>query len=336
MGCSLGSASMPATTGLPLAELYAKVDLHLGCSQCTQCLNESTYILHDVEHDCPREILLVRYKQGANGKVWRKVGRRPSFPRPWRYEVCRYYNPGLGCRRHRNRCTFARSSEEALVWTFERKHNLPRLKLKAAVQGTTAPDRPQTPAETIRAEFGGHFQLLCALCFKSRPPCLIPVDPRGHCPKHQICPTLLIHVITEGRKRQFVEVRPQPQNRRPLNYCNFVGRGVPCRHGASRCEYAHSAVEMAVWKAEQLDGLQRGDLLTYPLPEEDRRKTSHDQPPVVQLYCHACLVTCSSQEAFENHCSSLEHAQMVAFDQAVPWKHRAPPMGLSKFELCPR
>lgn len=74
----------------------------------------------------------------------------------------------------------------------------------------------------------------------------------------------------------------------------------------------------------------------YPLLREDKWKASQGQPPVVQLYCHACLVTCSSQEAFENHCSSLEHAQMVAFDQAVPWNHRAPPMGLSKFELCPR
>uniref|UniRef100_A0A8C2MBD6 3'-5' exoribonuclease HELZ2 n=1 Tax=Cricetulus griseus TaxID=10029 RepID=A0A8C2MBD6_CRIGR len=336
LGRSLQSASTTAISETLLAELYAQVDLRLGCPHCTQHLNESTYILCEVEHDCPRDILLVRYKQGARGKVWRKVGRRPSFPRPSRYEVCRYYSPGLGCRRHRNRCTFASSSEEALVWTFERKHNLPRLNLKAAVQGTRALDRPQTPADTIRAEFGGHFQLLCALCFKCRPPCLRPVDPRSHCPRHQSCPTLLIHVITEGRKRQFVEVRPQPQNRHPLNYCRFVGRGVPCRHGPSRCEYAHSAVEMAVWKAEQLDGLQRGDLLMYPLLREDKWKASQGQPPVVQLYCHACLVTCSSQEAFENHCSSLEHAQMVAFDQAVPWNHRAPPMGLSKFELCPR
>uniref|UniRef100_A0A2I3NI64 3'-5' exoribonuclease HELZ2 n=1 Tax=Papio anubis TaxID=9555 RepID=A0A2I3NI64_PAPAN len=27
---------------------------------------------------------------------------------------------------------------------------------------------------------------------------------------------------------------------------------------------------------------------------------------------------------------------MVAFDQAVPWEHRSPPPGLSKFELCPK
>lgn len=337
VGCSLRSASTSATNGPSLAGLCAKVDLYLGCSRCTQCLNESTYILREVEHTCPREILLARFKQAAESKIWRKVGRRPSFPTPMRYQVCHYYRPGLGCRRHWNRCTFARSPEEALVWTFELKNNLPRLKLKEAVQGTRAPDRLQTPADTIRAEFGGHFQLLCAICFTCCPPCLCPVDPRGHCPKHQICPTLLIHVIVEGLKRQFVEVRPLPQRRHPLNYCMYVGRGVPCRHGASRCEYAHSAVEMAVWKAEQLDGLQRGDLLTYPLFGENKWKASpNPNPPVTKLYCHACLVTCNSQEAFENHCSSLEHAQMVAFDQAVPWKHRAPPMGLSKFDLCPR
>ncbi|XP_008841501.1 helicase with zinc finger domain 2 isoform X2 [Nannospalax galili] len=339
MASSVGSlwpACTLATQGPSLARLRTQVDLHLGCSRCTKRLNESTYILHDVEHNCPNEILLARYKQATKGKIWRKVGRRPSFPKPLRYEVCRYYNPGLGCRRHGNRCTFARSPEEALVWTFERQHGLLRLELKAAVQGMKALSGPQAPADTIHAEFGGHFQLLCALCFKHRPPCLRPVDPKGHCPEHQTCPTLLIHVITEGRKRQFMEVRPQPRKNHPLNYCMFVGRGEPCRHGASRCQYAHSAVEMAVWKAERRDGLQRGDLLICPVFEEDKCKASRGQPPRVQLYCHACLVTCSSQEAFENHCSSMEHAQMVAFDQAVPWKHRVPPMGLSKFELCPR
>ncbi|XP_054323489.1 3'-5' exoribonuclease HELZ2 [Pongo pygmaeus] len=93
---------------------------------------------------------------------------------------------------------------------------------------------------------------------------------------------------------------------------------------------------MAVWEAEQLGGLQRGDLLTPPAPDGDGRTAPLGQPPGAQLYCPACLVTCHSQEAFENHCASSEHAQMVAFDQAVPWEHRSPPPGLSKFELCPK
>ncbi|XP_032112899.1 helicase with zinc finger domain 2 [Sapajus apella] len=93
---------------------------------------------------------------------------------------------------------------------------------------------------------------------------------------------------------------------------------------------------MAVWEAEQLGGLQRGDLLTPPAPGGDGRAAPRGRLPGAQLYCPACLVTCHSQEAFENHCASPEHAQMVAFDQAVPWEHRSPPPGLSAFKLCPK
>ncbi|KAM5178909.1 3'-5' exoribonuclease HELZ2 isoform 3-T3 [Callospermophilus lateralis] len=329
-------ASPLATKGPSLARLYAQVDLYLGCPRCAQRLNETTYVLQKVEHGCPREILLARCKCTAKSKVWRRVGRRPTFPRPLYYKVCRYYSPELGCRRHRNQCTFAHSREEALVWTFERKHNLSRLWLKAALQGKRAQGGPPGAADTICAEFGGHFQLLCAHCFRRCPPHLSPMGPQGRCPEHGTCHSLLTHVSTEGRKRQFVEVRPQPQNRPLLNYCMFVGRGQPCRHGAAGCQYAHSAVEMAVWKAERLDGLRREDLLTHPVLGEAQCTAPQGQPPGVQLYCHTCLVTCHTQEAFENHCSSLEHAQMVAYDQAVPWEYRSPPMGLSTFELCPR
>ncbi|XP_053430248.1 helicase with zinc finger domain 2 isoform X2 [Nycticebus coucang] len=331
--------SPTATKGPSLAKLCAQVDLYLGCSRCVQRLNESTYVLRGVEHSCPHEILLARFKQATKSKVWRRVGRRPSFPRPSRYDVCRYYSPGLGCRRHGNKCTFARSREEALVWTFEREHNLQRVWLKAAVQGQGSgsqggPGGSDSSAAAIRVEFGGHFELLCSLCFRCSPQRICPVDPQGRCPEHEACPSLLSHSNTEGRrKKQYVEVRPQPQYRQPLAYCMYVGRGRPCRHGASRCQYAHSEVEMAVWEAEQRLGLRREDLLTPPTLGCTAQRS---QPPRVQLYCHACLVTCHSQEAFENHCFSWEHAQMVASNPAMPWEHRSPPMGLSKFELCPK
>ncbi|XP_054433461.1 3'-5' exoribonuclease HELZ2 isoform X2 [Pteronotus mesoamericanus] len=134
---------------------------------------------------------------------------------------------------------------------------------------------------------------------------------------------------SEGRRKQQVtEVRPRPQHRQLLAYCMFVGRGLQCRHGASRCQYAHSAVEMAVWQAERREGLQRADLLSPP--------AASSRAPAAQLYCSACLVTCHSQEAFENHCASQEHMRMVAQDQTVVWQHRSPPVGLSAFELCPR
>ncbi|XP_016044208.2 helicase with zinc finger domain 2 isoform X2 [Erinaceus europaeus] len=320
-----------------LARLCAQVDLRLACSRCTQRLNESTYLLRAVEHSCPREIMLARCKQTAPSQAWRKVDRRPGFPRPARYEVCRYYRPGLGCRRHRNQCTFARSPEEALVWTFEREHGVPQLWVKAALQGGGPQAQVQAPADAILADFGGRFQLLCTHCFRRCPPRLCPMDARGHCPTHRSGPSLLAHVSTEGcRKQQVLEVRPRPQYRQPLAYCRFVRRGWPCRHGASRCQYAHSEVEMAVWEAELLGGLQRRDLLVRPAPEPDGPSALRDQPPEARLYCHACLVACDSQEAFENHCSSVEHSQMVTADHSTVWEHRSPPTGLSIFELCPR
>ncbi|KFO37510.1 Peroxisomal proliferator-activated receptor A-interacting complex 285 kDa protein [Fukomys damarensis] len=341
LGCGMSSSSPLATRGPLLARLCTQVDLCLGCPRCAQRLNESTYILCEVEHSCSREILLACFK-GAAKKVWREVGHRPRFPRPWRYKVCRYYNPGLGCQHHWNRCTFARSPEEALVWTFELKHSLSRLWLKAAVQGDAAQDRRCGAADAILAEFGGHFQLLCAHCFRAHPQRLHPVNPQGQCSEHRTCPALLVHVSTQGRKRQFVEVRPKPQSGRPLRYCRFVGRGQPCRHGATRCQFAHSAVEMAVWEAEQLGGLQREVLCTVPTLQRDKglapnsQSPGGSQPPEVELYCRTCLLTYRSQEAFESHCASLEHSLTLAFDQATPWEHRAPPLGLSKFELCPR
>nr|XP_010599440.2 helicase with zinc finger domain 2 isoform X3 [Loxodonta africana] len=331
-------ASPTADEGLSLAALQAQVDLCLGCSRCTQRLNESTYLLcSGVEHDCPREILLARSKQEAQRKTWRQVGRRPSFPRPARYDVCRYYRPGLGCRRHHNQCTFARSPEEALVWTFERGHGIPRLWLKAAVQGggTGAPGSRHSPADAIRAEFGGHFQLLCSGCFRHCPPRLCPMDAGGRCLEHGACRPLMAHVSTGHSKQQFVEVRPQPRHLQPLAYCRFVAKGQPCRHGAAYCRYAHSDVEMAVWKAERQSGLQRRDLLAPPEAGGNACTAPLGQRPELQLYCRACLLTCHSQEAFENHCATPEHAWMVAFDPAMPWEHRAPPTGLSQFQLCP-
>ncbi|KFP83085.1 Helicase with zinc finger domain 2, partial [Acanthisitta chloris] len=91
---------------------------------------------------------------------------------------------------------------------------------------------------------------------------------------------------------------------------------------------------MAVWKAEREHGLLRSDLL----PPVGTRSTNNEPaaPVPVHFYCRICVVTFDSQESFENHCSSIEHAQMLSADSSVQWVHRAPPLGLTKFSLCSR
>ncbi|MGH0153624.1 UNVERIFIED_CONTAM: hypothetical protein FKN15_026908 [Acipenser sinensis] len=144
---------------------------------------------------------------------------------------------------------------------------------------------------------------------------------------------LLVHANTEGsNKKVYNEIRPPPPLTN-LAYCRYVTMGVPCWHGSSRCRYAHSEVEMSVWKAEVEGELNRSDLLMHLRKKE----TPVPPAPQVQLYCKACLLTFSSQESFINHCFSLEHAGMISEDTAMEWKYRAPPQRrIQEMLLCDR
>ncbi|NXG16697.1 HELZ2 Helicase, partial [Grallaria varia] len=326
---------------VPLGSLQKQLELLLVCSKCSVKENEITYHPREVEHKCMYEILLARCR-GHRGTAWRKVSRRPGFPNPARYAVCRYYVMGLGCSRHKNQCTFAWSVEEAMVWNFEREHQLERRWLKAAVleaqlggHPTTATHPTASAASEITSEFGGHFQEICRWCFFGCPQ-RISVGGRGRlCESHHTMDPLLVHVVLDSQKKQqYTAIRPCPEFISTLSYCRFVSRGQPCRHGPQRCQYAHSDVEMAVWQAEREDGLLRSDLL----PPMGSRSTNGEPaaPAPVHFYCRICLVTFSSQESFENHCSSVEHVQMLSADSSVQWVHRTPPLGLTEFSLCSR
>ncbi|NXY22208.1 HELZ2 Helicase, partial [Atrichornis clamosus] len=334
---------MPTANGpkVPLGSLQQQLELLLVCSKCSVKENDITYHLREVEHKCMYEILLARCRS-RQSTAWRKVSRRPGFPNPARYAVCRYYVMGLGCSRHKNQCTFAWSPEEAMVWNFEREHQLERRWLKAAVlqaqlggHPTTSPHPTASAASEITIEFGGQFQEICKRCFFGCPQ-RISVGGRGQlCESHRTWDPLLVHVVLDSQKKQqYTAIRPCPEFISTLSYCRFVSRGQPCRHGPQRCQYAHSDVEMAVWEAEREHGLLRSDLL--PPVGTCSTKSKPAAPAPVHFYCRICLVTFSSQESFENHCSSIEHVQMLSADSSMQWVHRAPPLGLTKFSLCRR
>ncbi|XP_071616268.1 3'-5' exoribonuclease HELZ2 [Heliangelus exortis] len=332
---------MPTANGpaVPLDGLQQQLELRLVCSKCSVKETEIVYLLREVEHRCMYEILLARYRRSAS---WKKVFRRPGFPQPARYAVCRYFVEGSGCTKHKNQCTFAWSREEAMVWNFEREQKLERWQLKAAVlqaqlEGHPAAPRPViSAADEIISEFGGHFQEICKPCFLGCPQRISAGGQGRLCESHRAWDPLLVHVVSDSRRRlQYTAVRPCPEFIPTLNYCRFVSRGKPCRHGPRRCRYAHSEVEMAVWRAEREHGLQRSDLM----PPATRPCSTNGKalaPAPVRFYCRLCLVTFSSQESFESHCSSVEHLQMLSADTSVQWVHRAPPLGLTKFSLCSR
>ncbi|NWH22194.1 helicase with zinc finger domain 2 isoform X1 [Grus americana] len=326
---------------VPLGSLQQQLELRLVCSKCSVKENEITYQLREVEHKCMYEILLARCRSRWS-TAWRKVSRRPGFPNPVRYAVCRYYVVGLGCTKHKSQCTFAWSPEEAMIWNFEREQKLERRWLKAAVlqaqlgaRPAAAPHPAASAASEIISEFGGQFQAICKRCFFSCPPRISAGSQGRLCDFHRTWDPLLVHVVSDSRrKQQYTAIRPCPEFMPTLSYCRFVSRGQPCKHSPQRCQYAHSDVEMAIWEAEREHGLIRSDLL----PASGTCSTNNEPavPALVHFYCQVCLVTFSSQESFESHCSSIEHLQMLSADTSVQWVHRAPPFGLTKFSLCSR
>ncbi|NWX39265.1 HELZ2 Helicase, partial [Steatornis caripensis] len=334
---------MPTANGpaVPLGSLQQQLELRLVCSKCSVKENEITYQLREVEHRCMYEILLARCRS-RRSTAWRKVSRRPGFPNPARYAVCRYYVVGLGCSKHRSQCTFAWSAEEAMVWNFEREHQLERHRLKAAVlQAQLGGHAAATlhpaagVAGEIASEFGGQFQEICKRCFFG---CPQRISAGGHgrlCESHRTWDPLLVHVVSDNRRRQqYTAIRPCPEFMPTFSYCRFVSKGQPCKHSPQRCWYAHSDVEMAVWEAEREHGLVRSDLL--PAAGTCGTNGEPATPAPVHFYCRVCLVTFSSQESFESHCSSIEHVEMLSADTSVQWVHRVPPLGLTKFLLCSR
>ncbi|XP_072734950.1 3'-5' exoribonuclease HELZ2 isoform X1 [Ciconia boyciana] len=334
---------MPTANGpvVPLGSLQKHLELRLVCSKCSVKENEITYQLREVDHKCMYEILLAR-SRSRRSTAWRKVFRRPGFPNPARYAVCRYYMVGLGCSKHKSQCTFAWSPEEAMVWNFEREQQLERRWLKAAVLQAqlggcpAATPHPATSAASeIASEFGGQFQEICKRCFYGCPQRISAGSQGRLCESHRTWDPLLVHVVSDSRrKQQYTAIRPCPEFMPTLSYCRFVSRGQSCKHTLQRCQYAHSDVEMAIWEAEREYGLVRSDLL--PAMGTCSTNGKPAAPAPVHFYCRVCLVTFSSQDSFESHCSSVEHMQMLSADASVQWVYRAPPLGLTKFSLCSR
>ncbi|XP_072096397.1 3'-5' exoribonuclease HELZ2 [Mobula birostris] len=327
-----------------LEDLFKKLDFQLICFQCSEQTNESSVVLKNVNHECQHLQLVARKPQG----VWKIIRRRPTFISPARYEVCWFYKEGTGCRKHRNNCTFAWSKEEALVWNYEKDNKTQRNTLKNLVAKrannrklcSNAPSaKQQRVEEVIVNEFEGLFIEICEVCFYKAPQQIAVQTPNGLCslsPQHNWKPLLAHILVGANNMKQCNEIKSLP-SRDKIRYCAKMCRGELCQH--NYCNFAHSEVELMVWNSEIQQGLKRPTLL-----QVSQQRIRNGQPGAVQMienkvnfYCRVCLITFSSQDGFESHCSSIEHTQMVLTDMTVEWKHRKPPLrGKNNYQMCPR
>ncbi|XP_018411887.1 PREDICTED: helicase with zinc finger domain 2-like [Nanorana parkeri] len=165
--------------------------------------------------------------------------------------------------------------------------------------------------------FGGRFQHVCEQCFHQSPRKVSLTD---LCQSHPRPVPLLAHIITDSTRKQCHAIRPMPYAPH-VRMCAHSSRGFLCREENGHCPNAHSEVELAVWKVEQKYGLTRSAI-------------QDDTGENIGFYCRLCLVSASTQESFEAHCSSLEHGRILAADSLQVWNHRDPPDRMKRCFIC--
>ncbi|XP_066521197.1 3'-5' exoribonuclease HELZ2 [Hoplias malabaricus] len=325
-------------------------DLFLRCSQCCRAKTDISYSLVDLAHKCSKDIILVKLK--GNNIKWNIVAKRPKFPQPLKYEVCWHYREGNGCTVHGNRCSFARSKEEAAVWNFMKKTSLEYHQLiNLLLNGPTfLPSQESALASSsgdisvvqgILSNFQGSFIELCKLCFYDNPRKISFRENGSCCAGHKWSPLLVFCQKGEQKKVVYDEIRPLPKNRMlQWKYCKYVEKGDPCWHGSHRCWFAHSRIEMTVWESESSGSLDRSHLLQASQRQQPQSSgtgsRAASQERKRQHHCLVCNCHFPTNEEFMNHCFTAKHRKLIFEDAPFTWKYRDPPLTSKTFKLCER
>ncbi|XP_036427088.1 helicase with zinc finger domain 2 [Colossoma macropomum] len=332
-----------------LHKLQETYDLYVGCSRCCKGKTDISYNLVALAHQCPRNILLARQK--GNNKEWRPVVQRPTFPNPSRYEVCWYFAEGKGCTVHGQRCSYARSTEEAAVWNVLKNERLDFTQLiNMLPNGSTFPSHQENLApssgcleavQEILSSFQGTFVELCKNCFHDSPRKISTREQGTLCTGHSWSPILVFRQNGQQKRVVYDQIRPLPKrNVRQWNYCKYVKKGEPCWHGAHRCWFAHSDIEMTVWMSESKGILDRSRLLHASQRRQSQSSGASSravsQERERQHYCEVCKSQFPSNEEFLNHCFTVKHRKLIYEDTSPTWLYRDPPWTSKVFKLCER
>lgn len=241
-----------------LALLLSTHDLKLVCAQCSVKQKEITYTLKSIPHQCACNLLLCKAKSGSK---WRPVSRRPAFPKPSQYEVCYFFVEGSGCTHHKNRCTFARSSEEAAVWNFEKHHRLEHeLLCRLIAQSDGGSDKPDNsgPLGDLFATLD--LKAVCDLCCIKEKEITYTVQSVSHkCSRN----LLLVKAKASNLWRPVSERPTSGQFGANVLYqeCKFFVEDSGCTQHGEGCTYARSSEEAAVWNYVRDKKIDKDELI---------------------------------------------------------------------------
>ncbi|XP_017277217.1 helicase with zinc finger domain 2 [Kryptolebias marmoratus] len=245
-----------------LSSLLLTHDLRLACDQCCVQEKQITYSLKSVCHQCKHTVLLCRAK---NDPRWRPVSKRPRFPNPSQFEACWFFKEGLGCTVHKNRCTFARSKEEAAVWNFEKQHGLDDLHLRHLIaQSGTKPETPKNAGPLGELSAVLDLKAVCDLCSDKVNELTYTVESVIHkCGR-----SLLLAKGKASNEWRPISERPTGTHMGPnvvYKVCDYVVEGFACtQHTQGQgCTYAKSNEEASVWNYLREKRLDKTELIRF-------------------------------------------------------------------------
>lgn len=309
---------MMSTSGSRLDPLLSTHDLKLVCDKCCVRDNEVTYTPKSVHHQCANNLLLCKAKDGSK---WRPVSKRPTFPKPSQYKVCHFFREGCGCTHHRNRCSFARSSEEAAVWTFEMRH---RLNHEFLCHLILQYDR--RPYQLYSLDSSGDdlatldLKVVCDLCrVKENEITYTVKSVRHECQKK-----LLLVKTKASDKWRPVSERPTHGQFGPnvvFRKCNFFVEGCGCKQHGQGCTYARSHEEAFIWNYVRDKKIDQNELIRLVIESEVISKTPDSAAEtILGQYSGEFIELC--KDCFNDHPQKLTKKRwqpICSADAAHPW-----------------
>nr|XP_054606610.1 helicase with zinc finger domain 2 isoform X3 [Nothobranchius furzeri] len=282
-----------------LSSLLSTHALKLACGYCCHQENEITYTLRPVQHQCQCTVLLCKAKDGSK---WRPISKRPTFPIPSKYKVCWHFKENFGCTVHKNRCTFARSQEEAAVWMFERQQGLDHQLLCDMVARTGREPQQANRTEPLQELHALiDLKVVCDLCSNK----VNEITYTLHSVIHKCAKNLLLAKGRTSNHWRSICERPTGGNMGPnvlYKACDYYVEGSGCsQHKLGRgCSYARSSEEAMVWNYLREKRMDKSELIRLmsesdpdsETPESAAEKILHRFSGEFTEFCQECLLEC--------------------------------------------
>lgn len=307
-----------SSSGLRLDPLSSTHDLKLVCAECCIRENEVTYSLKSVHHQCANNLLLCKIKDGSK---WRPISKRPMFPNPSQYKVCHFFREGFGCTLHRNRCSFARSSEEAAVWTFEKRHGLNHEFLCHLIpQFDRRPDQPDSPNSLGDVLAALDLKVVCDLCCVKENEITYTVKTG----RHECHKNLLLVKTKASDKWRPVSERPtygQFGQNVVFQKCNFFVEGCGCKQHGQGCTYARSLEEAFIWNYVRVKNIDKDELIRLVIESESISETPESAAETILLQSSGEFIELC-KDCFNDHPQKLTKKRWqpkCSADAAHPW-----------------